>query len=288
MLSRILKPWFVFRPAQIFHRALYSLRTPPEGYRELQTSWGASVVADPGKTIGRSICTTGLYDLNVSECLCRLIRPGDLVVDAGANIGYMTLLAAALTTDSGKVIAYEPLGELFQVLQRNVAIAKNFCRRIETRNCALGDQAGEVQLVVPAQMAENDGLSYVGAPASSQDRCETVRQLTLDDEVGQEIVGVLKLDVEGAEPNVLRGASSLLKHGQIRDIVFEDHHGLGSETCRILEGYGYRIFSIGRSLRGLRLSNVKNEAASYEAPSYLATLDEKQVLERCRRPGCAA
>ena len=56
---------------------------------------GDGVLADSTKTIGQSIRTTGLYDLAVSEVLARLIDPGDTVVDAGANVGYMTVLAAA-------------------------------------------------------------------------------------------------------------------------------------------------------------------------------------------------
>jgi FkbM family methyltransferase len=286
-IARAIKPWFVFRPQQIVRRALSCVRAPSPGYRKLPTSWGATILADPTKTIGHSIWTTGLFDLNVSETLCRLIRAGDVVVDAGANIGYMSVLAAALASHSGRVTSFEPNEELFDVLEKNLITASRYCRDVRARRCALGAEPGKVQLVIPSQMTTNDGLSYVGTPQTAADRCVEVEQVTLDDELRGTGVGLLKIDVEGAEPGVLRGASTLLRERRIRDIVFEDHHGAGSETCEILHGFGYRIFSLGRTLRGLKLAPLGETAAyeEYEAPSYVATIDEARLRAACDTRG---
>ena len=76
------------------------MKAPRSGYTPLPVAWGISVIADPAKMIGRSLFTTGIYDLAVSEVLARLIEPGDTVVDAGANVGYMTLLAGVAAGSS--------------------------------------------------------------------------------------------------------------------------------------------------------------------------------------------
>ena len=97
----------------------------------------------------------------------------------------------------------------------------------------------------------------------------------------------MKLDVEGAELGVLAGARHALGDGRIRHIVFEDHVGPGSPVWRLLVAHGYRLFSIGWSVFGLRLSDDPSErlTASYKAPSYIASLAPDEVLNACRAPG---
>src|SRR5688572_15513819 len=94
------KPWFIFRPSQVFRRLTFR---PTSSYRPLEVAWGARLLALDDEHIGRCLGTTGIYDLAVSEVLFRLIRRGDFVVDAGANIGYMSVLAA---TAGANVVAY--------------------------------------------------------------------------------------------------------------------------------------------------------------------------------------
>ena len=101
------------------------------------------MIADPAKMIGRSLFTTGIYDIAVSEVLARLIAPaGDTVVDAGANVGYMTLLAGVAAGSSGRVLSWEPHPELVSVLQSNVAAlnARGGAADITIRNAALGPE----------------------------------------------------------------------------------------------------------------------------------------------------
>jgi hypothetical protein len=105
MLSQLAKPWYVWRPWQLVRRATVAINPPRSGYTALPVAWGISVIADPAKMIGRSLFTTGIYDIAVSEILARLIKPGDTVVDAGANVGYMTLLAGVAAGSSGRVLS---------------------------------------------------------------------------------------------------------------------------------------------------------------------------------------
>ena len=285
---RLFKPWYVWRPWQLVARLRYELGNPRSGYGPNQTAWGVSILADPRKTIGRSIRTTGVYDLAVSEVMARLVRQGDTVVDAGANVGYMTLLAAIAAGPSGRVTAWEPHPELFGVLQNNVWSLSGSvqCASVTMRNAALGETSGAVELNVPPGMATNDGLSYVG-DRSGSDTTILVDLESIDETFGDQSISILKLDVEGSELAVLRGASRLLRGGRIRDIVFEDHLGRDGQVIPLLVSLGYEVFSIGWSVAGPRLGALADGslAQSYEAPSYLATRASKDALRLCREGG---
>lgn len=108
------KPWFLFRPSQVIRRLTFR---PASSVRTLEAAWGGRLLAHDDDHIGQCLATTGIYDLAVSELLFRLIHPGDLVVDAGANIGYMSVLAA---TAGAQVISFEPNPELLPILRQNV------------------------------------------------------------------------------------------------------------------------------------------------------------------------
>jgi FkbM family methyltransferase len=246
-------------------------------------------LADPATIVGRSIQTTGVHDLAVSEILARLIQSGDTVVDAGAHIGYMTTLAAVASGPNGHVLAWEPHPELFRVLDRNVASlsAQHRFARVTLRNAALGSAAGGAALVVPDDNASNDSTSRLVHEASASVRSIRVTVETLDEVLGDTDVGVMKLDVEGSEQQALAGGSQALRAGRIRHIVFEEHRGPTSEVVRFLQSLGYTVFAIGWSIRKPKLGPLSDGtlAAEYEAPSYLATISAREVESRCSTAG---
>jgi FkbM family methyltransferase len=288
VLSHIAKPWYVWRPWQLVRRASVVIKPLRPGYTALPVAWGISVIADPVKMIGRSLFTTGIYDIAVSEVLARLIQPGDTVVDAGANVGYMTLLAGVAAGASGRVISWEPHPELFAVLQRNVAAlnTRGGAADITIRSAALGPEAGGAELILPSYMDANDGVAYIGESLdSSQSIAVTVE--SIDEVVGDARIAVMKLDVEGAELGVLTGARRALGAGRITHIVFEDHVGADSPVARVLVANGYRLFSLGWSLGGLHLGEDPHErlATAYEAQSFVASLEPQQVLDAGRAMG---
>jgi FkbM family methyltransferase len=247
------------------------------------------MVADPRRTIGHSIRTTGLYDIAVSEALARLISPGDTVVDAGANIGYMSVLAARVAGPAGTVISFEPHPDLFGILEQNIATdARNgLSARVQCSQRALGATSGTARLHLPADFGTNDGTaSVVDVGASAVDSIE-IHVETLDNVLDTRCVAVLKLDVEGYEPQVLRGASKALAAHHINHIVFEDHSVEGSEVVRLLTGFGYQILALGWSIPGpvVRPLQAGSLAARYEAPSYIATTDTTAVMTSLARRG---
>ena len=262
------------------------MRPQSPAFRAVDTSWGARVIVDPTRAIGRSIERTGLFDLTVSEVLARLIDPADTVVDAGANVGYMTILAAAAAGRGGRVLAFEPHPELFPILQQNTAYAMRFGCQIEARQAALGDQQGRALLQIPESFADNDGVATLidNVPASA--RTVPVAMERLDDLLDGP-VSVVKLDVEGFEASVLRGAQRLLSARRLRHVVFEDHDVERSEVVRMLRDAGYHLFTIGWRMRGLELGPIERGplAAPFEAPSYVATTAPEDLVARTTTRG---
>jgi len=289
MLHRLWKPWFIYRPTQLLRRIRCDLRQSVPGYRPLPVAWGLDVIADPTKTIGRCICTTGIYDLAVSEAIARLARPGETVIDAGANVGYMTLLARVVVGTQGRVIAFEPHPELYRVALDNVASSERrfAAAPVEMHNLALAERTGTAELAVPEEFDRNDGIARLYWRNSGDSRAIPVGVATIDSIVGAEPVDLLKLDVEGHELSVLQGARNALASRRIRHIVFENHEGHDSATVRHLAASGYAIFALGWSLRGLKLAPIDGGALAtrYEAPSCLATLAPEDATARCRERG---
>lgn len=267
---------------------------PPAGLRSLPIAWGAALTADPTTDLGQCLWNTGIYDLPISEVLARLIQPGDTVIDAGANVGYMTLLMAVLSGSEGRVLAFEPHPYLFERLESNLRDARARLRiaPTELHNVALGDEPGTADLVVPREFSRNQGLARIQADSSasastSEDSRIPVPIETLDQVLGSDSAVVMKLDVEGFEPQVLRGSARALADRRIRHVVFEDHVGPGSETMRILQDLGMEILALGWNVGGLRIAPLGSgsQAKDYEAPNYLATFAPSEVRERCSRGG---
>ena len=295
-ISAVWKPWYVYRPHQLARRVRSSIAAPQRGYRLVPVSWGVELWADPAEHLGRSISTTGVFDLAVSEVLFRLIRPSDLFVDAGANLGYMTLLGAVASGPRGGVVAFEPNPALIVWLNRSIERAREqyAMSPVELHATALGAVRGTATLVLPESSAANDGLAHI-ATAHEQDERAThdpseavdsvrVSVEKLDQVIGERTVGVVKIDVEGHEQQVLEGATDALQAHRIRHIVFEDHYGAGSEPMALLRAAGYEIFSIGWSMRGPVLAPAADGslATAFEAPSYLATTEPVAAIDACR------
>jgi len=239
--------------------------------------------------IGKSIWTTGVFDIAVSEVLARLISPGDLVLDVGANVGYMSILMGLCAGHSGELICFEPHPVLYESLRDNLTQVQRQTRFPKTalRKVALSDKAGEDVLVIPQGFEDNDGIARLGGKNDRSAQGIPVATETLDSVLEKRTAAVMKIDVEGHELAVLHGALEVIREARIRHIVYEDHQGPSSAVSSLLRGRGYTLLQIGWTLFGPRLESVDSEliCKPYEAPSYLATCDPEVALRACRGRG---
>lgn len=270
------KPWFVYRPRQLARRVGRALAAPPAGLTAVTLPWGATLSVNAGETVGKSIWTTGVYDIAVSEVLFRLTPVGGQAIDAGANVGYMTSLLAAKAGPGGRVESFEPHPVVGQRLRDNVRHgAGPAVAAVGVHAVALSDAAGVARFVIPGDFAANEGIGHIaagGGPAANE---ITVPTATLDDLFPDRRFDVMKIDVEGHEAAVLRGARGLLGRGAIRHVVFEDHAIAASEPARLLKAAGYTLLQLGWAMRGPVTAplDAPRVCKDYEAASYLATLD---------------
>ena len=265
---------------------------PPGTIQWVRLPWKDSVRVDVTKTIGASIWTIGLYEITVSEILARLIAPGDVVVDAGANIGYMSILMGRCAGARGKLLSFEPHPALFPFLEDNVEAARrrgDFAS-VTLHKVALSEVRGEAVLSLPQDFGLNEGIArLVGGGSDGENAANGIKvpTETLDNVLTGVTVAVIKLDVEEHEAAVLRGTARMLREHRIRHIIYEDFQGPTSEAANLLRGHGYTIVRVGARFSGPVLAAAESGELHgiYEPPSFLATLEPELVQNRCQARG---
>jgi hypothetical protein len=155
VLERLLKPAYVLRPQQ----AVLRLRDR-SGVSVVRTPWGSElcVAAD---ALGKELRKSAVHELAVTELMWRVVQPGDIVVDAGANLGYFATLLAARVGDSGRVVAIEAHPEVAAVLKDNVR--RNNATAVTVISAALSDRQGTVRLSVSDDLRSDTTGSEVVA-----------------------------------------------------------------------------------------------------------------------------
>lgn len=184
-------------------------------------------------------------EIEVQKVLCQQLRPGEVMVDVGANLGLHALLGASCVGPEGHVYAFEPVPSNCHFLERHIAL-NDFGGRITLIPKAAADVAGGTLELHGAQ----EGITFAASICKKGATGVTIKVpvTTLDAALAQrpKPVRLIKIDVEGAEQLVLRGARQLLAKDRPL-LVIEVHSfalpsfGTSAEAFRQeLEGLGYR------------------------------------------------
>lgn len=156
--------------------------------------------------IGQSLALYGEYGEQECQTLLGFVHPGDVVIDAGANVGAFTIPLAIRVGPNGRVHAFEPQRFVHQLLCANVAL--NGLGNVHTHHAALGASAGSIIVPVPDYMAAgNFGAIELGSAAGAS---ETVPVATIDS-LRLTRLALLKADVEGMEAAVLAGGRETIE-----------------------------------------------------------------------------
>ena len=152
-----------------------------------------------------------------------LLQPGDSAIDVGGHIGFFTMQMAAAVGPEGRVYAFEPLEANADLLERSIT-ENGFGGRVRFQRAAVGAAPGTATLTFPAETL-NSGGAYLlrgGCAPLAGNRTSEVPLVALDALDLRRPVRVIKMDVEGAEPQVLRGAARILKED--RPVILSELH----------------------------------------------------------------
>ncbi|HMG35931.1 MAG TPA: FkbM family methyltransferase [Blastocatellia bacterium] len=211
---------------------------------------------------------TGVYEPELQKALAGLLRPGMVFYDIGANAGFFTVLAAKLVADRGRVISFEPLPENAESVRAQIEI--NNLVHCELITAAVSDRRGTSFFVFGENNSQSQ-LSEDGIDPFSGDKTEfRVETVKLDEFIeSHPRPDVIKIDVEGAETEVLAGADELLRVANRPALIIELHGETKAIAVhQMLTDCGYAI----RDLEGQRLLDGMHGCGHIVATSDVAVL----------------
>ena len=219
------------------------------------TTDGFPMTVMPNEHIGRYLYLTGEFDRSTFEVLHRHARPGDTLLDIGANIGYMSACFLNKVPDS-RVIAVEPQPGVVDLLRTNL---EESGERAQVAPVALSDSDGEGFLLIDRVnrgasklVDDNEGGAAKVATWSPEHLIETFAPEKID---------IIKMDVEGHEETVFRALDTSIARFRPRLIMFEDYADKAAPTSSIgsqLRALGYRIFGVRKKLTKLEFPPIES------------------------------
>ena len=187
--------------------------------------------------VGKSLRLYGEFSQGEADIFEQIVKPGHIVIEAGANIGSHTIHLAQLAGDTGQVWAFEPQRLVFQLLAGNVAL--NSLTNVHCLQNCVGDDNGRT-IMVPV-LDVNKENNWGGMELGSYTDGEPVPLITID---SLDLPGCnfFKIDVEGMELQVLRGAEKTIM--KYRPIIYTeaDRTDKNPALFAYLHELGYRLY----------------------------------------------
>jgi FkbM family methyltransferase len=170
---------------------------------------------DLSEGIDLAIYLGGMFERRTAIALGKLTEPASLVLDIGANIGAHTLTLAKLVGPEGRVMAFEPTDFAFRKLRRNLDLNPGLASRVETHHCFLTDHDGaQVPDAIYSSWPLATGDDLHAKHLGREMQTVEAQARSLDSVLGERAdrrVQLVKLDVDGYECDVLRGATTMLR-----------------------------------------------------------------------------
>jgi FkbM family methyltransferase len=259
--------YVITKPLHRFFTA-YFTKHPEKAWRTIRMN-GYKMKLNVSYRMAALVYWRGAHEWAPIYLLKNTLKPGMNFYDVGANMGEFTLLAANAVGENGKVFSFEPMSEMFGLLQHNIAL-NNFQNRVGLFNIALSDKKGEADLFAATEVNEvgshEDGLHTLYGTKERSVFLQKIQLEKLDELFTEKNLSkpdVLKVDVEGAELFVLKGAEAILKKYQPKIILefnSETSEAAGytqQDLLSFLKPLGYQFYEIGN--RGkLSLLNETN------------------------------
>ncbi len=263
------------------NHSLLKLLVPDAAELAWAKTAGGELLVPLNDHVGRAIYYFGDLDPKVSWVVQQLVKPGDCVLDVGANFGILTLLMSKLVGSHGTVHSFEPNPLVCKAL--TATLAHNRATNVQLHHFALGAEDGELQLHVPegnfgrGSLLSNNGHGF-------QSRTVSVRKLDdLASEQGLSKIALMKVDVEGFELQVLKGGQHVLEAIRPSAILFEanDLPSRG-QVMELLHRAGYGFMMIPRCVLQMRIDVVDLDRMETITGHDLIAAPKGDAFERIR------
>lgn len=231
------------------YKKIYLLTNPKE-IMKINVSGLKLFVDSSDMGIVPSLLNHGEHESYETKLLLSLLKPGMIIADIGANIGYYSLLITEYLKDDCKVFSFEPESRNYDLLRKNIKLNK--FNNIFPVKKALSNKSGTVTLYTDITNKGNPSFSEKNVKII--DKSENVETITLDDffENQQVDLDLIKIDTQGAEALIFEGAHNILKTNVIIIMEFWPY-GLKNmnydplELLNKIESYGFYINVIGEN-----------------------------------------
>jgi FkbM family methyltransferase len=256
-------------PVRLVHGLIRSSLTP-----SVVQILGNKMFLDPMDSLAFSMKEGGIREPLQTQLAMREIGRGDVALDIGAHIGYYTLIFAKLVGDEGKVFAFEPDPDNFALLERN--IRANGYRNVILERKAVSNLTGRVRLYLSE---ESSGGHTLFAYHDRRQQLE-VDAVRLDDYFKHYTgrIDYIKMDIEGAEAEAIRGMPNLLRTHETLKLVteFAPHHikmsGIEPEEfLKMLARHGFELYNVNEMEKRIDRVEIGELLESYTAERGNAT-----------------
>lgn len=239
--------------ARIAYRGIHGARAlVGRSDRCVATRNGVTYDLDLSQGIDLAIFLGNMFERGTQNALRKWVKPSSLVLDIGANIGAHSLPLAQLVGPSGRVLSFEPTDYAYRKLQRNLDLNPDLAARITTFHCFL---AAKDETEVPTSIysswpltpSEDLHAKHLGqAMPTNRANARSIDGLLA--EMGSPCVQLVKLDVDGFETDVLRGAATLLRDSrpvflmELSPYVLDERGSSLEELLACFAPHGYRFY----------------------------------------------
>lgn len=235
---------------------------------------GKFIYVDPYDVVGGEIARQGCYEPETVDLFRAMVRPGMVVVDAGAHIGQYTLIASLAVGEKGKIHSFEPDPATFGMLQKNVVL--NRCANVVCNRTALSNENG--QAILYQSDVANIGANSLRQAHHYAGSQNVISVTTLDNYASSnrfDRLDVIKADIEGAELLLLTGGVETIKRFSPSLVL---------EFSVLEEAFGYTRQDLQKRLLDWQYSIFRIDG--FPLRPYLPESNEKRFFNVLALPSC--
>jgi len=231
------------------------------------------------KGISKDLALDGVREPESTKEIKKLVKSGDVVVEAGANIGYYALMESQLVGKKGKVYAIEPSPDNVVCLKNNIRLNNN--SNIEIYPLAVGDKKGNVKMNISSHSNLN---SLIAQKNKKIIKTIDVNVTTLDVFLkNKKYPNFIRMDVEGYEYNIIKGMGKILKAKKPLKLFIELHpHIMKPEQTKYilktLMKYGFEARKVIRSVTVSEIKVMSKKQYDYSSQTINDLLSNNDII----------